>query len=189
MNLSRIIGSTKFSDARKCLWILVNNSCVLVDFMCPLDWITGCLQSLFDWTKRHKKGKFSLLLLELGYPYSPVLGHYSSWFWGLQKTNCTISSAFLVLQFADSRLRDFGSTAAWVNSYNRSLYVSLYILLVLCLWWTLTEIVFLPLYFYSSNKNSSIHKFISRWLSFVFLSADVSQSRWAVYQNGKLEIY
>ena len=38
------------------------------------------------------------------------------------------------------------------------------------------------------TKNSSIHKFISRWLSFVCLSADVSQSRWAVYQNGKLEI-
>ena len=28
----------------------------------------------------------------------------------------------------------------------------------------------------------------SRWLSFVFLSAELSQSRWAVYQNGKLEI-
>lgn len=70
-------------------------------------------------------------------------------------TNCTISSAFLVLQFADNRLWDFlGSMTTWVNSNNRSLYVSLYILLVLCLWCTLTKIVFLPLYFYSSKQKT-----------------------------------
>lgn len=120
---------------------------------------------------------------ELGCSSSLILGHHSSWFWGLQTQ---IVLYHQLSWFSSLQIADCGTSwAPWprVNSYNRSLYVSLYILLVLCLWCTLTKIVFLPLYFYSS-KQKLLHPQI--YLQMALLC--FSQCRWAVYHNGKLEI-
>lgn len=73
--------------------------------------------------KRRKKGKFSHL--KWGHPFSPTLGHLSSWFSGLQILGFTAVSppvlrlsdsdwviplAFLVLQLADSISWDFSAS-------------------------------------------------------------------------------